>query len=116
MYFDRKWWGIQNMDWTLYYIKHHLYLSVETLLDKDTFFAADCSLTYPIMGAFTDYLITSYGIEAYLKFYGQQNMTQAMEEVYHKSPAELNREFVSYVRLFSLDSVLESRLEALLKT
>ena len=64
MYFDRKWWGIQNMDWTQYYIKHQLYLNVDDILDKDTFFAADFSLTYPIMGAFTDYLIASYGIEA----------------------------------------------------
>ena len=115
MYFDRKWWDIRNMDWAQYYIKHQLYLPVAILLDKKTFFDADCSLTYPIMGAFTDYLINAYGIEAYLKFYGQQDMTQAMEDMYRKSPAELNREFVSYVRLFSLDSVLESRIEALLK-
>ena len=115
MYFDRKWWGIQNMDWALFYIKHHLYIPVEALLDKDAFFAADCSLTYPIMGAFTDYLIASYGIEAYLQFYSQQDMAQAMGNVYRKSPAELNREFVSYVHLFSLDPTLESRMEALLK-
>lgn len=115
MYFDRKWWGIQNMDWTQYYIKHQLYLNVDAILDKDTFFAADCSLTYPIMGAFTDYLIASYGIEAYLEFYSRLDMAQAMEDVYGKSPAELNREFVSYVRLFSLDPTLESRMEALLK-
>ena len=86
------------------------------MLDKETFFAADCALTYPIMGAFTDYLIASYGIDSYLRFYSQQDMALAMEDVYHKSPAELNREFVSYVRLFSLDPVLESRMEALLKT
>lgn len=116
MYFDRKWWGIQNMDWTQYYIKRQQYLTVEAMLDKETFFAADCALTYPIMGAFTDYLIASYGIDSYLRFYSQQDMALAMEDVYHKSPAELNREFVSYVRLFSLDPVLESRIEALLKT
>lgn len=115
MYFDRKWWGIQNMDWTQYYIKHQLYLPVDILLDKKTFFAADCSLTYPIVGAFTDYLIHAYGLEDYLQFYSQQDMVSAMEDVYRKSPAELNREFVAHVGLFSLDPFLESRMEALLK-
>lgn len=115
MYFDRKWWGIQNWDWTGYYIQKNLYLPVDALLDREAFFDADCSITYPIMGAFTDYLIATYGIEAYLTFYRQPDMAAAMKEVYHKTPAELNHEFHSYAQLFHIDSVLEKRMEALLK-
>lgn len=115
MYFDRKWWGIQNLDWTGYYIRNNLYLPVDALLDKETFFDADCSITYPIMGAFTDYLISTYGIELYMDFYSRQDMASAMKSVYQKTPEELNREFVSYVSLFRLDEVLEKRMELLLK-
>lgn len=116
MYFDRKWWGIHNLDWTAYYIKTNRYLPIDTLLDRETFFDAGCLITYPIMGAFTDYLISTYGIKQYMDFYSQQNMAQAMEAVYHKTPAELNREFEAYVGLFRMDEVLEKRIEELLKT
>ena len=115
MYFDRKWWGIQNMDWTGYYLKGNLYLPVDKLLDKETFFDADCSVTYPIMGAFTDYLISTYGIEAYMAFYRQQDVALAMEKVFHKTPEELNHDFVSYMNLFRLDAVVEERIASLLE-
>lgn len=115
MYFDRKWWGIQNLDWTGYYLKNDLYLPVDALLDRKNFFDADCSITYPIMGAFTDYLLSTYGRKQYMDFYSRENMVSAMEEVYQKTPAELNREFVSYVRLFRLDEVLEKRMGCLRK-
>lgn len=115
MYFDRKWWGIQNMDWTSYFLKRQLYLPVDKLLDKETFFDADCSVTYPIMGAFTDYLISTYGIDAYMAFYRQQDMSTAMTAVFHKTPSEMNLDFVAYMGLFTLDPVLEDRMEALLK-
>lgn len=113
MYFDRKWWGIHNLDWVGFFIKKGLYLSVDTLLDRRAFFDADCAITYPIMGAFTDYLIGTYGRKAYMDFYSRQDMALALEAVYHKTPAELNGEFTAYVQLFRLDPVLEKRMEAL---
>lgn len=115
MYFDRKWWGIQNLDWVGFFLKHGLYLSVDKLLDKDFFFDQDCAVTYPIMGAFTDYLIATYGIEHYLKMYRTQNITTALLDVYGKTPTELNRDFTDYVRLFRVDAVLEKRMEELIQ-
>ena len=114
MYFDRKWWGIQNFDWTVYFLKHGRYLPVDSLLDKKTFFDGNCSITYPIMGAFVDYLITTYGIAAFMAVYSQQDIPKAMEQVYYRSPRELNRDFTAYVRLFSLDVALEERMTKLL--
>ena len=114
MYFDRKWWGIQNLDWTGYYLKAGRYLPIDKLLDRKSFFSEDCAITYPIMGAFTDGLITTYGKERYLCFYKQQNMASSMEHIYQKTPAEMNQAFVDYVRLFQLDRVLEQRMETLL--
>lgn len=46
--------------------------------------------------------------------YRQQDMTQAMTEVYRQTPEELNCAFVDYVGLFKIDPVLEQRMEALL--
>lgn len=114
MYFDRKWWGIQNLDWTGFYLKTGRYTSIDKLLDRNTFFAVDCTFTYPIMGSFTDWLISTYGMERYLRFYKQQDSASAMVQVYQKTPVEMNRAFTDYVRLFRIDEVLEQRMEDLL--
>lgn len=114
MYFDRKWWGIQNLDWTGHYLETGRYLPIDKLLDRKSFFAEDCSITYPIMGAFTDWLITTYGKERYLRFYNQQDMASAMEQVYQRTPPEMNQAFADYVRLFPIDQTLSQRMEELL--
>lgn len=115
MYFDRKWWGIQNMDWTGYYLKTGRYIAIDKMLNReDDFYLEDCSITYPIMGAFTDWLISTYGIECYMEMYKQQDIAEAMVLVYKKSPEELNKEFVAYVQLFAIDEMLERRMENLL--
>ena len=33
MYFDRKWWGIQNLDWTGHYLNTGRYVPVDKMLD-----------------------------------------------------------------------------------
>lgn len=115
MYFDRKWWGIQNLDWTGYYLKTGRYTPVDVLLDKQSFFAEDCAVTYPIMGAFTDWLIAFYGVENYMCFYRQQDMVSAMAQVYQRTPAEMDLAFTDYVRLFRTDEALEHRMADLLR-
>lgn len=114
MYFDRKWWGIQNLDWTIFYLKTGRYIPVDKLLDKAFFFEQDCTITYPIMGAFTDWLIATYGAERYMWMYKQQDMALAMMQVYKQTPAEMNKAFTDYVRLFRNDEVLERRMTDLL--
>lgn len=115
MYFDRKWWGIQNLDWTGYYLKTGQYIPVDRLLDEKFFFAQNCAITYPIMGAFTDWLIAAYGAGKYMEMFKQRNMEEAMMLTYQKTPEELNKAFIDYVRLFQIDEALVQRMETLLK-
>lgn len=115
MYFDRKWWGIQNLDWTGHYLNTGRYVPVDKMLDRAFFFEHDCSITYPIMGAFTDWLISTFGTEKYMQMYKQQNMADAMVQVYHRTPAELNQAFMDYVRLFRIDEALEQRMDSLMQ-
>lgn len=114
MYFDRKWWGITNLDWTGHYIKSGRYVPIDQLLKREVFFQLCDHIVYPIMGAFTEWLIATYGIENYMRMYAQQDMRQAMMEVYGQTPDKLNCAFVDYVALFRIDPVLEQRMEALL--
>ena len=87
---------------------------MDKLLDRESFFEHDCTITYPIMGAFTDWLISSYGQEKYLQLYRQQDIAAGMAQVYRKEPAELNQAFSDYVSLFSIDPTLEQRMAKLL--
>ena len=65
------------------------------------------------MGAFTDYLIATYGIEDYLNVYRKENIPFAIEETYGKSLVQLNREFAEYVKLFPVDAGLKNRMDQL---
>lgn len=114
MYFDRKWWGIQNLDWCGFFLETGRYISAAALLDREVFFDTDCSVCYPIMGAFTDFLIATYGQAAYLEMYKQQDTVHAMQEVFGKTPEELNLEFIDYVKLFRIDPELKKRMEELI--
>ena len=114
MYFDRKWWAIQNLDWTGYFLKTGRYIGIDKMLSREGFFSEDCSITYPIMGAFTDWLIATYGIGRYMQMYKQKNIAEAMPLVYQKTPEELNKAFTDYVLLFGIDEMLEQRMESLL--
>lgn len=114
MYFDRKWWGIHNLDWAAYYLRSGQFPPIDSLLDRETFFSHDCTLTYPIVGAFTDYLINAYGMEKFLTMYRQDNIPAALESVYGKSPKDLNADFTAYLRLFSTDEAIEARIKSLL--
>lgn len=115
MYFDRKWWGIHNLDWVWLFLKYDLYIPVEKLLDKEFFFAQECSITYPIMGAFTEWLISRFGIEKFKCLFMESDIVNSVERIYGVSPAELNHAFASYVQLFDTDTVLEGRMLSLIE-
>lgn len=50
-----------------------------------------------------------------MRMYKQQDMALAMIQVYKKTPAEMNKAFTDYVRLFTNDEVLERRMADLLR-
>ncbi len=66
------------------------------------------------MGAFTDYLIATHGMEKYLSMYRHDNIPAALEETYGKSPKDLNADFTAYLRLFRTDEAIEQRIKSLL--
>ena len=98
------------MDWAEYYLKTDCFIPVNRLLDKEYFFSQECAITYPIMGAFTDWLIAIYGIKRFLEVYREQNIKAAMNRVYGKSPEELNQGFMSFISLFKTDDAIIERI------
>lgn len=105
MYFDQTWWGVSNQEWVERFLETGQYVSVVQLLDEESFYAEDCAITYPIMGAFTDWLIKSFGIEKYLLFYQYVDVRLGMEEVYQMTPEELNKEFTRENNLWNIEKM-----------
>ena len=114
MFFDQSWWGIHNMEWAFFLLKSGKFVSIEKLLDKEYFFSVDCAISYPIMGAFTQWLITVYGVDPYIDFYKQPDPTAAIPLCFHRSLQELERSFTNYIRLFGTDRAVEDRMAELL--
>ncbi len=112
-FFTRKWWGIDNAAWVGYYIKCGKYIPIDELFPADTFYAKSDCITYPIMGAFTEWLIAIGGMERYLNFFRKREEPSAMAELYGKTPEEMNEEFVKYICLFTIDEMLEKRMAEL---
>lgn len=115
MYFDKKWWGIQNLDWAGYFLEENRFIAIDKLLDNEVFSLVDCSISYPIMGAFTEWLISAYGTEKYIEFYKGKDTLQSLEIVYNMTPKELNQVFTEYVSLFRIDEALRKRMGNLLR-
>ena len=69
MYFDKVWWKRSNEVWVTEFIRDGKYISVENLLNDEAFYHYSDSITYPIAGAFTNFLISKIGRAHYLELY-----------------------------------------------
>ena len=110
MYFDKTWWGVSNQVWTGYFLKTGRYISVVKLLDDAIFYSGDCAITYPIMGAFTDWLIKTYGIEKYIQFYKCCDVKSGINQQYDKTVEQLEKSFIKDISHIEVDMDLIERL------
>ena len=69
MYFDEKWWGLDNDVWTSYYKANKKDLSISNLLNNEEFDSLNCEITYPIAGSFVKYLISNFGVDKFIQLY-----------------------------------------------
>lgn len=99
MYFDKEWWKISNELCTCVYIQDKKYKKVELMiLDDDYFYGIEDMISYPIMGAFTNFLIERYGMKKYMEVY--QNCDEwelAFQRIYEKKLQVLEDEFIDWI-------------------
>ena len=115
MYMDGLWWGIRNEIWAAYYRTKHVSLSVKELFDNVAFADYGCVVTYPIAGAFSKFLIDTFGMERYIELYkytGEEYET-VMQSIFQTSFEEIVEQFWSEMRKILFDaSALEEMLHA----
>lgn len=99
MYMDKVWWGKPNEAWTRDFIADGRYLRVECLLSNEEFYAHDDALTYPIAGAFTAFMVSRLGMQAYLDavYYAKLEPSAAIERAFDQPLFEVERAFMKWL-------------------
>ncbi len=114
MYFDEKWWNVDNDEWASYYKNVIHELSICKLLDNQQFDMYGCEITYPIAGAFTKFLIDKYGINKYLLLYKYDGTDygDAIKDIYGHSALQIEIEFWNKIESVDFNQImLKSLLE-----
>lgn len=114
MSFDGLWWGIPNETWVSYYKTQYPNLSVKALFDNNVFAEIGCVIAYPIAGAFTKFLIDTFGMERYLDFYKYDGCEydEAFHTIFGDSLLEIEALFWQAMKTIAYDA---PALEKMLK-
>ncbi|MDO4927353.1 MAG: hypothetical protein Q3980_17075 [Turicibacter sp.] len=112
MFFEKKWCDISNFEWVIYLLESDSYVLLQRLLKDKVIYDYPDYMIYPVMGAFTQYLILTYGLEKYLNLYcmKEQPLNKCFKDVYDCSMKMIETEFLNYIRLFRLDYVIRERI------
>ena len=107
MFFDRTWHSISNFVWTKTYLKKRAIPKFETLIENEVFFQYDCNFTYPVSGAFTEYLIIKFGIDRYKSLYlGFDSLRLGIfKKCFGYSLNELEEDFYKYISLLEYEEL-----------
>ncbi|WP_202707223.1 hypothetical protein [Sporosalibacterium faouarense] len=117
MYFDKTWWGVSNFAWTLYFFQNRRLPKLEDLMDNSSFHKYSYAVTYPVSGAFTEYLISTFGIESYKKLYSNINddFSVCVRSVFGESLIQIENNFIKYLKSISVSNSVFSIIETELK-
>lgn len=112
MHFDKRWWGIDNSLWCKYFIGEGIFPNIIKLLNNQGFNKIDCSLSYPVAGAFTSYLIEKFGIEKYRYFY----INDFNSKIVSNQELEIIiNGFIDRIKHISMDNVEKARIKIICK-
>lgn len=100
MYFDKTWNGFPNISWTRFHIDYGTVRNLSDLHRDACFFEYAESVTYPIAGAYTEFLITRFGMESYKAFYSAwcKTDTDPYLELFKEDREEAAARFLNYIR------------------
>jgi len=95
MHFDKSWWNIPNELCALVYQLDSINTSIRNLIcENDFFYSVSDIISYPILGAFTSFLLKTYGVDLYMQIYQPHlNWNGAFETVYRKPLEEIEKTF-----------------------
>ena len=114
MFFDRVSLRIPNYIWVKYFIDNNMYVKIEDLLINKNFYKFSDLITYPIAGAFVEYLILNYGIEKFKMFYcsiNEENIAARFLEIYGQTLSGANKMFIKYLNCMGSNASIFSLIK-----
>lgn len=95
MHFHGHWWGEPNEKWAAYFKATNPQISVEDMLDNAYFSEYGEEITYPLAGAFTKFLIETYGLNRYKELYRYDGVEygERIKAIYHASLPDIEQSF-----------------------
>lgn len=99
MFFDKVSLKIPNYIWTKFFIHNHMYINIEDLMINENFYKYSDLITYPIAGAFVEYLILNYGMGKFKAFYKslKDNFHEDFFRIFNVSIENSNTKFMRYI-------------------
>lgn len=111
--FDKQWKGVSNELCTFLYLEDGKYVSIADMIEDDDFFMElDIDVSYPLMGAFTRYLIEKYGADLYMELYNlQSSWDEAFVNLYGQSLRDVEEGFKETIQdtEYSLEELVASK-------
>ncbi|EQB86261.1 hypothetical protein M918_15090 [Clostridium sp. BL8] len=117
MFYDKVWWGIPNYAWAKYFLSNGIYLHIKELLVNDNFYKHNDVITYPVAGAFVEYLILSFGIESFKTFYSSvgEDFDSAFKTVFDYSIKHIEDKFIRYIDAIGIDEAIYDLIKVKLR-
>lgn len=109
MYFDKVSLKIPNYAWVQFFIHNNMYINIGELIINETFYKYSDLITYPIAGAFTEYLISLFGIDKFKAFYSllkEDNFESSFFEVFKVPISIVNTNFISYINSIGTNDII----------
>lgn len=99
MFFDKVSLEIPNYIWVKFFIDNDMYLNIEDLVINENFYKYSDLITYPIAGAFVEYLILSFGMEKFKIFYCslKEDFKASFYDAFNIHISNANRKFIRYI-------------------
>lgn len=117
MFFDKTWWGISNFAWVAYYLKKNELPRFCDLIESSNFHKHSYIITYPLSGAFTDYIISIFGIGKYKEFYKNLNedFNSCFQESFGMPFDKVESKFIKYINNIGINKdifkIIKTKLE-----
>ncbi|MBW9145820.1 hypothetical protein KTC92_06620 [Clostridium sp. CM027] len=118
MCFDKVSLGIPNYSWVKFFIDNDLYANIEDLVIDENFYKYSYLITYPIAGAFVDYLISLFGIDKFKLFYcslKEEDFKVNFFEIFNITLSNANRKFIKYINSIgnnnAISNIIKGELE-----
>ena len=99
VYTDGEWWGKPNAEWVKAFLNDGSYRSVFELADDEVFWNTPCEISYPIAGAFTEFLAKRLGAEVFLEqiYKPKAALAEKTEQVFRQAPEEVEKAFLAWI-------------------